>query len=66
MAKLARLLQLYVLILPTLMYAGPRSVRRPSIASPSESKTPRLQRVSPISPLRFEPNVGQAGPRFAT
>src|SRR5438270_71319 len=28
----------------------------------NDPKAPQLQRVSAISPLRFEPNVGQAGP----
>src|SRR5258708_2271094 len=37
-------------------------VRKPAIVPLTDPNAPRLQQVSPISPLRFEPNVGQAGP----
>src|SRR5258708_5549104 len=38
-------------------------IRKPSTASSiTNPKAPLLQRVSAISPLRFEPNMGQAGP----
>jgi hypothetical protein len=52
-------------LLVTLLFAAPPAttiVRKPSIASLPDPKAPRLQRVSAISPLRFEPNMGQAGP----
>src|SRR5438552_17366337 len=60
-----RLLRLSASILaPLLCAAHPATTRfrAPSIASVRDPKVPQLQRVSPISPLRFEPNVGQAGP----
>jgi uncharacterized repeat protein (TIGR01451 family) len=40
----------------------PTFLRKPSVASLTGPTPPRLQRVSAISPLRFEPNMGQAGP----
>jgi uncharacterized protein (TIGR03437 family) len=48
-------LPLSALILPSLLCAAP------SLVSLANTKAPQLQRVSAISPLRFEPNVGQAG-----
>src|SRR5216684_3308753 len=60
-----RLLRLSASILaPLLCAAHPATTRfrAPSIASVRDPKVPQLQRVSPISPLRFEPNVGQASP----
>src|SRR6266567_1742875 len=53
-------------LLVTLLFAARPAttvLRKPSIASPiTNPKTPQLQRASAISPLRFEPNLGQAGP----
>src|SRR5712692_10933257 len=53
-------------LLVTLLCAAPPAttvLRKPSIASPiTNPKAPQLQRVSAISSLRFEPNLGQAGP----
>ncbi len=60
-----RLLRLCASILPPLLCAAPPAttvVRKPSIASMANPRVPQLQRISAISPLRFEPNVGQAGP----
>src|SRR5260370_3560181 len=53
-------------LLVTLLCAAPPAttvLRKPSIAPPiTDPKIPQLQRISAISPLRFEPNLGQAGP----
>ena len=37
-------------------------IKKPSIAPVRKPEAQGLQRISAISPLRFEPNVGQAGP----
>jgi hypothetical protein len=50
-------LPLSALILPSLLCAAP------SLVSLANTKAPQLQRVSAISPLRFEPNLGQADPQ---
>src|SRR5258707_11482105 len=60
-----RLLRLSASMLaPLLCAAQPATtvVRKPPIAWLTNPQAPQLQRVSAISPLRFEPNVGQAGP----
>src|SRR5260370_18918179 len=60
-----RLLRLSASILAALLCAAHPATTRfraPSIASVRDPKVPQLQRVSAISPLRFEPNVGQASP----
>jgi uncharacterized repeat protein (TIGR01451 family) len=52
-------------LLVTYLWAAPpptTAVRKPAIASLADPHSPRLLRISAISPLRFEPNVGQAGP----
>jgi hypothetical protein len=46
-------------LLATVLCAAPPPTTVVRTPSP---QVPRLQRVSAISPLRFEPNVGQAGP----
>jgi hypothetical protein len=61
-----RVLRPWALILPALnLCAAPAATtvfRKPAIASLADPKAPQLQRLSAISPLRFEPNMGQAGP----
>src|SRR5258706_2469240 len=52
-------------ILVTLLWGAPPVTtvfQKPSIAPVRDPKAPSLQRVSAVSPLRFEPNLGQAGP----
>jgi hypothetical protein len=60
--RVKRIVRLCASILPALLCAAPPVIRRPPIAAIANPKVPQLQRVSAISPLRFEPNVGQAGP----
>jgi hypothetical protein len=62
-----RFLRLWASILPALLGAAPPAttlVRKPSVPSLlTNPKAPQLQRVSAISSLRFEPNLGQADPK---
>src|SRR5437879_6275945 len=51
-------------MLVTFLWGAPPAttvIQKPSIAPVRDAQAPRI-RVSPISPLRFEPNLGQAGP----
>src|SRR5205807_7972025 len=59
--RVTRLVRLCASILPALLCAAPPVVRTAPIALTANPKVPQLQRVSAISPLRFEPNMGQAG-----
>src|SRR5229473_6820604 len=52
-------------LLVTFLWGAPPAttvIQKPAIAPVRDPKIPQLQRVSAISPLRFEPNLGQAGP----
>src|SRR5260370_39063969 len=52
-------------MLVTFLWGAPPAntvIQKPSIAPTRDPKIPQLQRISAISPLRFEPNLGQAGP----
>jgi hypothetical protein len=52
-------------LLATFLWGAPPAttvIQKPSIAPVRDPRDLSLQRVSAISPLRFEPNVGQAGP----
>src|ERR1700687_1515035 len=54
-----------LLILATLLWGAPPAAtffHNPSIPPARDPRFPQLQRISAVSPLRFEPNLGQAGP----
>src|SRR5229473_3716129 len=66
MSKLRIATQSFALpMLVTFLWGAPPAttvIQKPSITPVRDPKIPQLQRISAISPLRFEPNVGQAGP----
>src|SRR5229473_3185863 len=66
MSKLRIATQSFALpMLVTFLWGAPPAttvIQKPSIAPVRDPKIPQLQRISAISPLRFEPNLGQAGP----